>query len=150
MTTTEILDWADAPMLAGPPANTALGAEMRRVWAAFARRGGVGIGSLAHTVMSERRSPVSGNGRSGSSRYVARSLIIVAASGHRRYTVVGLTPARSATIGIVTRSLPFSAISSSTAVRMALDTSAVRPPGRFAGCPEAMPHCRTRPRQISW
>jgi len=63
---------------------------------------------------------------------------MVTAWGHRRYTVVGLTPARSATMVIVTRSLPFSATSASTAVRMALDTAAVRPPGRFAGCPDAI------------
>jgi para-nitrobenzyl esterase len=37
-------DWADAPMLAGQPANTALGVEMRRVWAAFAHNGVAGIG----------------------------------------------------------------------------------------------------------
>jgi para-nitrobenzyl esterase len=37
-------DWADAPMLAGQPVNTALGAEMRRVWAAFAYNGVAGIG----------------------------------------------------------------------------------------------------------
>jgi len=61
------------------------------------------------------------------------SLIMVAASGQRRYTVVGFTPARSATIGMDTRSRPFSATSSSTAVLMALDTAAVRPPGRLAG-----------------
>jgi para-nitrobenzyl esterase len=36
-------DWADAPMLAGQPANMALGAEMRGVWAAFAYNGAAGI-----------------------------------------------------------------------------------------------------------
>ena len=39
-------DWADAPMPANQPANTALGAEMRRLWAAFAYNGVAGIGGL--------------------------------------------------------------------------------------------------------
>jgi para-nitrobenzyl esterase len=37
-------DWADAGMLAGQPANVALGVEMRRVWATFAHGGVAGIG----------------------------------------------------------------------------------------------------------
>ena len=45
--------------------------------------------------------------------------------------LVGLTPARSAIIGTVTRSLPFSFTSSSTAVRTLWMTAALRPPVRL-------------------
>src|ERR1700712_1222905 len=45
--------------------------------------------------------------------------------------LVGLTPARSAIIGTVTRSLPRSLTSSSTAVRTLWMTAALRPPVLF-------------------